>query len=171
MPDTFPSSPVAGVPVQTSDHVDPFARARPLPAARLAPLVAVAAGGALGGGGRYGVDQLMAVDPAGIPWPTFTVNVAGSFVLAALLVLILEVWPPRRHLRPFLCTGFLGAFTTFSSLTVEVDQRWAHGHLYAGTSYLLISVLGGFAAGLLGLALGHRIVARGPAQRAREERV
>ena len=51
----------------------------------------------------------------GFPWAIFAVNVSGSFVLGLLMVYVLDVWPPRRFLRPFLAVGLIGGYTTFST--------------------------------------------------------
>jgi CrcB protein len=126
---------------------------------RLAPgvLLAVVVGGVLGGLARYGIG-LAAPPPAdGFPWDVFAVNLSGAFALALLLVLLLEVFPPSRYARPALGTGFIGAFTTFSSLATASDHLLAHGHPVLAIVYTFGSVLGGLAAALLGLACGRAI--------------
>ncbi len=126
---------------------------------RLPAVLAVAAGGVVGGCGRYGLDLLVPTRATGFPWPTFAANVAGSFCLALLLVLVLEVWPPTRYVRPFLAVGLLGSFTTFSTWMVEFDQLLAHGAPMVAGAYLAASVLTGLAAASLGLVLGRGIAA------------
>ena len=101
----------------------------------------------------------------GMPWATLLVNVSGAFVLAALLVLVLDLWPPRRYVRPFLATGFLGAYTTFSSLAVEVDQRLADGAIGTATSYLALTLVAGLGAGWFGLLVGQAVVRRNTGER------
>ncbi len=164
------------LPVTTDQRVDPF---RPPTQrrgmlqgwtwTRTSPVLAVAIGGALGGACRYAVGQALAYDEKGIPWPTLTVNATGSFVLAALLVLVLDLWPPRRYVRPFFCTGFLGAFTTFSALAVEVDRRVSDGAAAIGLAYLALTLAAGFAAAGLGLVVGHAVVRRGQSRTANDE--
>lgn len=63
------------------------------------PVLAVAAGGAVGGSARHGVDRLMVTAEDGFPWGTFTVNITGAFALSLLLILVLEIWPPTRYVR------------------------------------------------------------------------
>jgi CrcB protein len=142
----------------------PFARARlgrwRRPATRLPVLLAVAAGGVLGGCARHGVERLLPADAAGFPWPTFLVNVVGSFCLALLLVLLLEVWPPTRYVRPFVGVGLLGSFTTFSTWVVEFDRMLAHGASSVATVYLTGSVLAGLAATGVGLVIGRGVAVR-----------
>lgn len=126
----------------------------------LAVVPAVALGGAVGGTARYGVDRMLATRPGEFPQATFAVNVAGAFLLALLLVLVLEVWPPSRYVRPFAAVGVLGSFTTFSTWMVELDRMLVGGATLPAVSYLAASVLAGAAATVLGLVLGRRLAAR-----------
>lgn len=137
--------------------------------ARLATVAAVGAGGAVGGCLRYAVDLLVPTRAAGFPWATLSVNLVGSFVLALLLVLILQVWPPRRLLRPFLAVGLLGSLTTFSTWMVEHDQLLASGAAATAASYLAVTLLAGVAATSLGLVTGHGVATRRTRTLAREE--
>jgi len=75
---------------------------------RLRPrvLAAIAAGGALGGAARYGIQHALPAARDQFPWATFAVNVTGSLALAVLLVFVLEIWPPTRHMRPFAAQAF-----------------------------------------------------------------
>jgi fluoride exporter len=123
-------------------------------------VLAVALGGALGGCARYGVDLLLPAAPQGFPWATFAANIGGAFGLALLLVLLLQVWPPVRHVRAFLAVGFLGSFTTFSTWMVELDRLVADGAAGVAAAYLAATLLGGVAATSLGLVLGHGVAAR-----------
>lgn len=130
-------------------------------------VTAISAGGALGGTARYGIDQLISVAGDGFPWGTFLVNVSGAFALGLLLVLILERWPRRRYLRPFLAIGFLGSFTTFSTWMLEVQQLADAGHFGMAAAYLCASLLVGLLVTGLGVALGRMLLhsngAPGPA--------
>jgi CrcB protein len=117
----------------------------------------VLAGGIVGGLTRYEVVKSWHTAPAGFPWPTFAVNTAGAFVLGFLVVLVLEVLPPTRYLRPLVGTGFCGALTTFSSVAVEVDERAAHGHIGTGAAYLGLSLAAGGLAALAGLLAGRML--------------
>ncbi|MHB1594634.1 MAG: fluoride efflux transporter CrcB [Streptosporangiaceae bacterium] len=108
-------------------------------------LAAVGAGGALGSTARYLVELAVPTVP-GFPWPTFTVNVVGSFVLGLLMVYLLDVWPPRRELRLFLTTGIIGGFTTFSSFATEVALQLHAGGIALADAYALSSLVAGVAA-------------------------
>ncbi len=112
-------------------------------------VAAIAAGGALGGALRYLLNE--AVPLSGFPWATFMENVTGCFLLGALMVYLLDVWPPSRYLRPFLAVGVLGGFTTFSAYTVETRGLLAEGRGPAAFAYLFGSLLAGLAGTWLGI--------------------
>ena len=117
------------------------------------PLAAIAVGGALGTLARYGVERAAVPAPAGFPWATWTVNVVGSFVLGAVVTLVVERWPRDRYLRPLVAVGFCGGFTTFSTLAVEIDQRIQHGHGALAAVYLAVTLAAGLGAALAGISL------------------
>jgi len=129
---------------------------------RFAPrmLAAVALGGAIGAPARYGVAQVVHVSPHGFPWATFWTNVSGSFALGVVLVLVIERLPPTRYVRAFVGTGFLGAYTTFSTFAVEGDLLVRDGHAATAVAYWVISLLVGVVAAVLGIAVarGRRVV-------------
>jgi len=109
-------------------------------------LAAIALGGALGAPARYGLARLVHVAPGGFPWATFVTNITGSFAVGLVLALVLERFPPTRYLRPFVATGFLGAYTTYSTFAVETDLLIKDGHAAVAVLYAAASLLGGFAA-------------------------
>ena len=92
--------------------------------------------------------------PGHYPWTTFGINVAGAFVLALLLVLILEAWEAPTWLRPLAGTGFLGAFTTFSAVVFALDRFAAADQWLLFCAYLAFSVLAGLAAASFGVLMG-----------------
>lgn len=120
-------------------------------------LAAVFVGGCAGGLARYAVTSAFPAG-GGFPWATLWVNLAGAFLLALLLVLTLEVLPPSTYLRPLLGTGFCGAFTTFSAITVSTSELVRDGRAGLGAGYLGASLLGGVAAGAVGLVAGRTAV-------------
>ncbi len=129
----------------------------PWPRLQLAVLAAVFAGGCAGGVARYAVTQRWVTPPGQFPWATLSINTSGAFLLGLLLVLLIEVVPATKYLRPLLGTGFFGAWTTFSSIVVTADQLLAHGHAGLGVAYVLASAVAGLAAASLGLVLGRAI--------------
>jgi CrcB protein len=114
-------------------------------AVRTAAAIGVA--GALGALARYGVEGAVARRAAGFPWGTFLVNVSGSFLLGSVFTLLGERFTVASWLRAALAIGFLGAHTTFSTLSLESYR------LLEGRSYGLAAanLLGSAAAGLLAL--------------------
>ena len=131
-----------------------------------ADLAAVAVGGGIGSEARY---LLSAAFPAGhgFPWAIFAVNVSGCFFLGLLMVYLLEVWPPRRFLRPFLAVGLVGGYTTFSTfaggvMTLLTSHAGALADAYALTSILaaLVAVWCGMKVGRTAAGLPARITER-----------
>jgi len=112
-------------------------------------LAAIALGAALGAPARYGVAQVIRVNA--FPWATFWTNVSGSLALGLFLTLILERFPPSRYLRPFVATGFIGAYTTYSTFAVETDLLVKNGHAAAGLAYALASLGAGLGAVWVGM--------------------
>ena len=109
-------------------------------------IVGVALGGALGASSRYALDHLIEQCSFSIfPWATFTINVTGCLLIGVLMVAIAEIWPRHRLLRPFLGTGVLGGYTTFSTYVVDaqrlLDQRAAATALIYLVATLVSAVL------------------------------
>jgi fluoride exporter len=117
-------------------------------------LLAIALGGVLGTLVRYWISRIVHVAPDSFPWATFTVNVSGAFALGLVLTLIIERWPPKLYVRPFVAIGFLGAYTTFSTFTVEADLLVKNGAVAVAGLYVVGSLLAGFVAVYLGIVAG-----------------
>lgn len=125
-------------------------------------IVVVGIGGALGSMARYGLAWALPVSDGQIPWATLTANVTGCLLIGILMVLITEVQPVHRLVRPFLGVGVLGGFTTFSTYAVEVRGLYTGDHLALAAGYLVGSVLLALTAVLAGstvtrAAVGGRI--------------
>ncbi len=122
---------------------------RPRPPAPRVPvnvLAAIAVGGALGAVARYAVGLAWPSAAGGFPWSTFAINVAGCFAIGVLLVALTEgSGPPHPLARPFLGTGLLGGFTTFSAYAVQAERLFALG--VPGTAFAY--VLGTLVAAVL----------------------
>jgi CrcB protein len=147
--------------VQADDVIGTSPRRPRLPTFSLDVVIAVFVGGVLGGLARYAIEEAAATPKNDFPWDVLVINAAGAFVLALLVVLVVEVLPPNRYLRPGLGTGFLGAFTTFSSFAVGADQLVSHDRGGVAAAYLLASLFGGLAAAAAGMLAGRRIATRG----------
>lgn len=121
-------------------------------------VLAIAGGGALGALARFWmageVYRLLGRD---FPWGTLVVNVLGSFLIGFLIVLFLERSAAGPEVRSAVIVGFLGAFTTFSTFSLETLNLIEAGEL----ARALINVAGSVAACLtacwLGLALGRSL--------------
>jgi CrcB protein len=79
--------------------------------------------------------------------------VVGCLLLAALLVVLLEVTRPHRYLRPFLGVGVLGGFTTFSAYTQDARALLLAGESGLAGLYLAGTLLAGLLATWAGLVL------------------
>jgi fluoride exporter len=141
----------------------PFATMRTVPSRpQWSVLAAVSAGGVAGALARFAITTAWPNPPNGFPWATFVINVTGCLLIGVLMVAIAEVWPRRRLLRPFLGTGVLGGYTTFSTYVVDaqhlLDQRagTALVYLFATLVSALLAVYTGTGATRLVIAYTHR---------------
>ena len=114
-------------------------------------LVIIALGGALGAVSRFllgnAVSKAMG---SALPFGTFVINVAGCFAMGLLMTLIVDRELLPAAWRLFLCVGFLGGFTTFSSFGYETLMLLAEGRLLAVLAY----VGGSVGLGLVAAAAG-----------------
>ena len=118
----------------------------------------VAAGGAVGGLARYGLNEALPQATSGFPWSTFVENVSGCALLGALLVYLLEVRAPSRYLRPLLGVGVLGGFTTFSAYTAELRELLLAGRAPLALAYLAASLLAGLLATVAGISIARGLL-------------
>jgi CrcB protein len=112
-----------------------------------APVLAViAAGGALGATARYGIALAWPASAGGFPVAILAINIVGCALIGVLMVLITDVWSRQRLLRPFLGTGVLGGFTTFSTYAVDIQRLAAGAHLDIALLYLAVTPIGALLA-------------------------
>lgn len=115
-------------------------------------LLAIAAGGAFGALARHYVNnQVTHWLGADFPWGILVANVAGSFVMGLLVESLALVWSPPKEVNAFLAVGFLGAFTTFSTFSLQVALLYDRGQMLAAAAYIAASVvlaIGGLFAGM-----------------------
>ncbi|MFB9465249.1 fluoride efflux transporter CrcB [Streptomyces cinereospinus] len=126
---------------------------------RLPVVAAVALGGATGATARYAASLWWPAQPAGFPWPTFWVNVAGCAVIGAFMVLVSQARAAHRLVRPFFGTGVLGGFTTFSTYAVDVLRLVDAGHPRTALACLAATVLAALGAVWGGAAATRRLLA------------
>lgn len=117
-------------------------------------LAAVATGGVLGACGRYEVGLALPTRHGSFPVATFIVNISGSFVLGVLLTLMIERWRPNEYVRPFVATGIIGAYTTWSTFVAEADTLVKNGHIAMAVGYVAASLSAGLLALYAGILLG-----------------
>ena len=122
----------------------------------ISTLSLVALGGAIGASLRWltGVAMLRALGPSEFPLAIITVNVVGSFLMGVFVGAAAH--KGLTHLSPFVMTGLLGGFTTFSAFSLETMTLIERGQFGAASLYILLSV--GLSVAALALGL---IVARG----------
>jgi CrcB protein len=117
-------------------------------------ILAVAAGGAVGAVARYvTMSAVGAMVGAGFPWSTLAVNVIGSFILGLLVETMALFWSPGEALRAFMVVGVLGAFTTFSTFSLDVAVLYERGEFAAIAAYSIASFVLSVGALFAGLAL------------------
>ena len=126
--------------------VDPDVDLRHPPAPRgpveRSVLLAIALGGAVGATARYAVGLAWPTGPDSFPAATMAVNVTGCALIGVLMVLVVDVWTRQRLLRPFLGTGVLGGFTTFSTYAVDIERLVSADRLGIAASYLTMTFAG-----------------------------
>lgn len=110
----------------------------------MSPMISVALGGALGAVMRYAMGLVV-----GFPIGTMVVNILGSFAIGTLWVVLaargLQGW------TPFLITGLLGGFTTFSAFSLDALRLVEAGRLWGALGYVFGSVIVSLLACALGL--------------------
>lgn len=123
-------------------------------------LAVIAAGGAIGASARYLAGLGWPVPAGSLPWATMVINLTGCALIGVLMVLVSEVWVGQRFIRPFVGTGILGGFTTFSTYAVDIQQLIANGHPVTALGYLLATVAGAIVAVLAGTHVTRALVRR-----------
>ncbi len=122
----------------------------------LSPLTlgVIAVGGAAGAVMRHLVGHVaVSVMGPGFPWGTLAVNLLGSILMGVVIQASAVVWSPPPEIRALIVTGFLGAFTTFSTFSLDTVTLMTSHHWTAGIHYVLASVV----LGVTGLYLGMMI--------------
>ena len=122
------------------------------------PFLAVSLGGILGANARYLVGVYVA-ERLGMAFPygTFLINVSGSLAIGFFLTLAAERFSIDPVWRLFFATGFLGAYTTFSSYTFEAAQLIRDGAYGLALLYLFGSVLAGMIGVFAGIVTAERL--------------
>ena len=122
-------------------------------------LSAILCGGFCGTITRYWLSQLIqAYLGKGWPYDIFLINITGALLLAFITTLADATFLIGPTRRLFINVGFLGAYTTFSSLVLGDVQLAIAGHWFSALSYLLMSFTIGLLAVLCGKVLGQWVI-------------
>ena len=104
--------------------------------------LAVAIGGALGSVARYALSSwIFDITSHKFPYATLIVNVAGSFVMGILFVVVVERAALPAEMRSLLMIGFIGAFTTFSAFSLDALGLWQNGYVLMSVIYMITTVI------------------------------
>ncbi len=102
----------------------------------------IAAGGALGAVMRFWLSSAVYTWLGrGFPWGTLSVNLLGSFIIGLAFVMLTERLTVGSEVRAFIMIGFLGAFTTFSTFSLETLALMQEGLLLKAAMNILVSVV------------------------------
>lgn len=121
-------------------------------------LIVIGCAGIVGALARYAMSRLITVPDGHFPWSTFWINVTGSLVIGFVLVLLIERFPRARVARPLIATGFLGAYTTFSTYMVDTDLLFKAHKIATGAIYAFGSLGAGLAAATAGILFARFVV-------------
>jgi len=91
------------------------------------------------------------------PFETFIINILGSFLLSFIANFAMEEYKVNTNLRLAITTGFIGAFTTFSTFSMETINLLKAGKDYIALSYMILSIMGGLLMSYLGFEFADKI--------------
>ena len=109
-------------------------------------LATISAGGATGAAARYLIEATWPTPAGAFPVGTLAINVLGCALIGVLMVLTTQVWSRQRLIRPFLGTGVLGGFTTFSTYAVDIQLLVGGAHMGTALLYLALTPIGALLA-------------------------
>jgi len=111
-----------------------------------------------GGMARLGIDTLLPI--ATFPVATILINLLGCFLLALLntTIAISQKFPAQLSLA--MGTGMIGAFTTFSTFSLEIVKLIINHHLFVAAVYLIVSIVLGIVMAWLGDFVGKKITSQ-----------
>lgn len=115
-------------------------------------------GGFVGAIARYLVDARVTAWTGGsLPWGTFVINISGSLAVGLLFALVIERTALPAEIRGPVMIGFIGSYTTFSTLALESWRMIEDGAWLYASANLVGSIMIGVVAVVAGVALGRAI--------------
>ena len=122
---------------------------------KVGQLLAIACGGALGAVSRFGLQQWISTLYNGrFPVAIFLANSLGSLCLGLVYVLITEKGMLPETWRPFIMIGLLGAFTTFSTFSLDSLRLMEQGYWMLALSNIIANVAFGLFGAFVGMSVG-----------------
>jgi len=121
----------------------------------------ISIGGMLGAILRFALKNIQLVSYSGnFPLNTLLINITGSFILAVFLAIALELLDMDEDIRLGVATGFIGAYTTFSTFCKESALLIISGEYFTAILYIAASALLGLTAAFSGTILAKGIIAK-----------
>jgi CrcB protein len=121
-------------------------------------LAVISAGGVLGALARFGLTSAFPAAAGHFDWAVFGINVGGCFVIGLVIVLITESRRANHLLRPFLATGVLGGFTTFSTYVVGMQHDLSAAAPRTALAYGAGTALAALTAAWVGVQAANALV-------------
>lgn len=120
-------------------------------------LAAIFVGGAAGAALRVKLSDAYPTTANSWPWIVFAINVSGAFVLGFVVTRLQERLPLSTYQRPLVGTGFCGAFTTFSTMQLELLEMIDHRRWGLVAGYTVGSLAAGYLAVFVATAMVRRV--------------
>lgn len=124
-------------------------------------LIAVAAGGAIGAVGRYGLNVAFPFEPGEFDVATLIANTVGGLLIGILMITVTEVAPGLSGIRPFVGVGILGGFTTFSTYIIDIGQAANAGATALAVVFAFTTMAAALLAAAVGMYATRRLLLRG----------
>ncbi|MCM3785594.1 fluoride efflux transporter CrcB [Neobacillus mesonae] len=124
-------------------------------------LIYVGVGGFLGTISRYGIQHLFGPVETVFPLAVWLINIAGCFFLGWFFTVTPTKWEIKPELRLLIGTGFTGAFTTFSSFSVDFVHLISIGELVLALLYVVLSIVIGLLMSYIGIKFGIWMLGQG----------